>query len=165
MVILSYYIHYNGFTSRLPAMHVNLLCACWHSEAVKGSSSAFTRRLLISLCITSSLFLCPEPTDAPCSYYGDPTPPFPRWRPHPQGPHTLPYQGPRQNILLPICNLYIVFYSVDFRPFPAYCPTSNLWKPKCLPSNEKKLEKAESLTIFAWRGKRLDCQKVRFLSV
>jgi hypothetical protein len=86
----------NGFTSHLPAMHVNLLCACWYSEAVKGSSSLSTRRLLISLCITSSLFLCPEPTDAPCSHYGDPAPPSPRWRPHLQGPHTLPYQGPRQ---------------------------------------------------------------------
>jgi hypothetical protein len=85
----------NGFTSRFPAMHINLLCACWHSEAVKGSSSVSTRRLLISLCITSSLFLCPEPTDAPCSHYGVPAPPSPRWRPHPQGPHTLPYQGPR----------------------------------------------------------------------
>ncbi len=80
----------NGFTSHLQAMHVNLLCACWHSEAVKGSSSLSSRRLLISLCITSFLFLCPEPTDAPCPYYGDPAPPFPRWRPHPQGPHTPP---------------------------------------------------------------------------
>jgi hypothetical protein len=86
----------NEFTSHFPAMHVNLLCACGHSEAVKGPSSLSTRRLLISLCITSFLFLCPEPTDAPCSHYGDPTPPFPRWRPYPQGPHTLPYQGPRQ---------------------------------------------------------------------
>jgi hypothetical protein len=85
----------NGFTFHLPAMHVNLLCACWHSEAVKGSSSLSSRRLLISLRITSFLFLCPEPTDAPCPYYEDPTPSFPRWRPHPQGPHTLPFQGPR----------------------------------------------------------------------
>jgi hypothetical protein len=84
----------NGFTFHFPAVHVNLLCACWHSEAVKGSSSLSSRRLLISLCITSSLFLCPEPTDAPCPFYGDPAPPFPRWRPHPQGLHTLPYQGP-----------------------------------------------------------------------
>jgi hypothetical protein len=84
----------NGFTSHLPAMHVNLLCACWHSEAVKRSSSLSSRRLLISLRITSFLFLCPGPTDAPCPYYEDPAPPFPRWRPHPQGPHTLPFQGP-----------------------------------------------------------------------
>ncbi len=94
-VILSHYIHQQWIHFCLPAMHVNLLCACWHSEAVQGSSSASTRRLLISLCITSSLFLCPEPTDAPCSHYRDPAPPSPRWRPHPQGPHTLPYQGPR----------------------------------------------------------------------
>jgi hypothetical protein len=104
-VILTHYILYidNRFTSHLPAMHVNLLCASWHSEAVKGSSSLSTRCLLISLCITSFLFLCPEPTDAPCSHYGDPAPPSPRWRPHPQGPHTLPYQGPRQSGTLKIC--------------------------------------------------------------
>ncbi len=77
-------------------MHINLLCACWHSEALKGSSSLSSRRSLISLHITSFLFLCPEPTDAPCPYYEDPPPPFPRWRPHSQGPHTLPFQGPRQ---------------------------------------------------------------------
>jgi hypothetical protein len=51
-------------------MHINSLCACWHSEAVKGSSSLFSRRLLISLWVTSPLFLCPELTDAPCPYYG-----------------------------------------------------------------------------------------------
>jgi hypothetical protein len=87
----------NGFTSHLPAVHVNLLCACWHSEAVKGSSSLSSHRILISLCVTSFLSLCPEPTDAPCPYYEDPAPPFPRWRPHPQGPHTLPCQGPTQS--------------------------------------------------------------------
>ncbi len=31
MVILLRYIHYNGFIAHLPAMHVNLLCACWYS--------------------------------------------------------------------------------------------------------------------------------------
>jgi hypothetical protein len=97
----------NGFTFHFPAVHVNLLCACWHSEAVKGSSSLFSRRLLISLCITSFLFLCPEPTDAPCPYYGDPAPPFPRWRPHPQGPHTLPHQGPRHLELAEISKLQL----------------------------------------------------------
>ncbi len=86
----------NRFTSHLPAMHVNLLCACWHSEAVKGSSSLSTCRLFISLCITSFLFLCPELTEAPCFHYGDPAPLSQRCRPQPQGPHTLPYQGPRQ---------------------------------------------------------------------
>ncbi len=60
----------NEFTSPLPAVHVNLLCACWHSEAVKGSSSLSSRRLLISLWVTSLLFLCPELTDAPYPYYG-----------------------------------------------------------------------------------------------
>ncbi len=77
-------------------MHINLLCACWHSEAVKGSSSLSSRRLLISLWVTSPLFLCPELTDAPCPYYGASVPPSPRWRPHSQGPHTLPFQGTRQ---------------------------------------------------------------------
>ncbi len=62
------YIHYQYITPHLPAVHINLLCACWHSEAVKGSSSLSSRRLLISLWVTSSLFLCPEPTDAPCPY-------------------------------------------------------------------------------------------------
>jgi hypothetical protein len=73
----------------------HLLCACWHSEVVKGSSSLSSRRLLISLWVTSSLSLCPELTDAPCPYYGGPVPPFPKWRPHSQGPHTLPFQGTR----------------------------------------------------------------------
>ncbi len=68
-IILSH-IHYNEFTSRLPAMHVNSLCACWHSKAVKESSSSSSCRLLISLWVTSPLFLCPELTDAPCHYYG-----------------------------------------------------------------------------------------------
>jgi hypothetical protein len=94
-VILSHYIHQQWVHFRLPAMHVNLLCACWHSEAVKGSSSLSSRRPLISLRITPFLFLCPEPTDAPCPYYEDPAPPFSRWHLHPQGPHTLPFQGPR----------------------------------------------------------------------
>ncbi len=70
-------------------MHVNLLCACWHSEAVKGLSSLSNRRLLISLWVTSPLFLCPEPTDAPYPYYEDLAPPSPKWRPHPQGPRHL----------------------------------------------------------------------------
>jgi hypothetical protein len=90
------YIHQYRFILHLPAVHITLLCACWHSEAVKGSSSLSTRRLLISLWVMSSLFLCPEPTDAPCPYYEDPAPLSPKWRPHPQGPHTLPFQDPRQ---------------------------------------------------------------------
>jgi hypothetical protein len=108
-VILSHYIHQQWihFSSSSYSMHVNLLCACWHSEAVKGSSYLSSRRLLISLHITSFLFLCPEPTDAPCPYYEDLAPPSPRWRPHPQGPHTLPFQGPRQ---LSLPKTYKFFY-------------------------------------------------------
>jgi hypothetical protein len=74
----------------------HLLCACWHSEVVKGSSSLSSRRLLISLWLTSPLFLCPELTDAPCPHYGGSVSPSPKWRPHSQGPHTLPFQGTRQ---------------------------------------------------------------------
>jgi hypothetical protein len=48
-------------------MHVNLLCACWHHEAMRGSSSLASCRLL-----TSSLFPCLGSTDAPCSRLGDP---------------------------------------------------------------------------------------------
>jgi hypothetical protein len=63
---------------------------------VKESSSSSSRRLLISLWVTSPLFLCPELTDAPYHYYRGSVPPSPIWRPHPQGPHTLPSQGTRQ---------------------------------------------------------------------
>ncbi len=75
MVIILCYIHCNEFTSHLPAMHVNFLCACWYSWAVKGSSSLSFCRLPISLWFTSYLFLCPKLTDAPYSGYGAP-PPF-----------------------------------------------------------------------------------------
>jgi hypothetical protein len=37
------------------AMHVNLLCACWHLEAMKGSSSLTSCRLLVLSCLSSSL--------------------------------------------------------------------------------------------------------------
>ncbi len=36
-------------------MHVNLLCACWHLEAMKGSSSLTSCRLLILSRLCSSL--------------------------------------------------------------------------------------------------------------
>ncbi len=36
-------------------MHTNLLCACWHLEAMKGSSSLTSCRLLILSCLLSSL--------------------------------------------------------------------------------------------------------------
>jgi hypothetical protein len=37
------------------AMHTNLLCACWHLEAMKGSSSWSSCRLLILSRLSSSL--------------------------------------------------------------------------------------------------------------
>jgi hypothetical protein len=30
MAILLHYIHYNEFVATFPAMHVDLLCACWY---------------------------------------------------------------------------------------------------------------------------------------
>ncbi len=74
MVILLRYIHYNGLVAHLPAMHIDLLCACWYSWAVKGSSSLFFCRLLISLRFTSCLLLSPKLTDAPYSGPGTPPP-------------------------------------------------------------------------------------------
>ncbi len=110
------HIHNNEFTSRLLAMHINSLCACWHSKAVKESSSS-SSRLLISLWVTSPLFLCLELTDAPCHYYGGSVPPSPIWRPHSQGPHTLPSQGTRQlckegSKLSTNINLYFLLHTV-----------------------------------------------------
>ncbi len=69
------------------AMHINLLCACWHREAMRGSSSLASCHLLMS-----SLFPCLGSTDAPCSRLGDLAPPFPIWLPHSQGPRTPPYR-------------------------------------------------------------------------
>ncbi len=91
-IILSH-IHYNEFTLRLPAMHVNSLCKCWHSEAVKESSSSCSRHLLISLWVTSPLFRCPELTDAPCHYYGGSVPPFPNMAPSSTGSAHTPFSG------------------------------------------------------------------------
>jgi hypothetical protein len=100
-IILSH-INYNELNSCLPTLHINSLCAWWHSEAVKESSSSSSRHLLISLWVTSLPFLCPELTDTPHHCYGGLVPPSPIWRPHPQGPHTLPSQGTRhfQNSVL-----------------------------------------------------------------
>jgi hypothetical protein len=39
-------------------MHVNLLCACWHLEAMKGSSSLTSCRLLILSGGVKYLCLC-----------------------------------------------------------------------------------------------------------
>ncbi len=61
------YIHCQCIHSHLLAEHINSLCACWHLEAVKGSSSSSSYRLLISPCITSYPFPCPGSTDALCS--------------------------------------------------------------------------------------------------
>jgi hypothetical protein len=74
MVILSHYITMNSL--HLPDMHVNLLCACWHPEVAKGSSSLSFCHLFISLWVTSSLFLCSRLTDAPCPSYGARPPPL-----------------------------------------------------------------------------------------
>jgi hypothetical protein len=80
-----------------PAMHIDLLCACWYSWAVKGSSSWSFCCLLISLRLTSYLLLSPKLTDAPYSDSGARPPhPLSRWRLHSQGPHTFPSQGTRQ---------------------------------------------------------------------
>jgi hypothetical protein len=89
---MTIYIGTIHYSSSSYAHH--LLCACWHSEAVKGPSSLSSRRLLISPQVTSSHCLCPEPTDAPYPCYEEPAPLYPKWRPYPQGPHTLPFQGP-----------------------------------------------------------------------
>ena len=96
-IILSRLYTLVQFTLHLPAVHINLLCACWHSEAVKGSSSLSTRRLLISLWVTSSLFLCPEPTDAPCPYYEDPVRPLPKMAPPFTGSAHTPFSRVRDN--------------------------------------------------------------------
>ncbi len=89
---------------------------------MKESSSSSSLRLLISLWVTSSLSLCPELTDAPCHYYGGSPPPSPIWRPHPQGPHTLPSQGTRHIQ----CVLYILLiYIHSFRFLPFLIPSSS----------------------------------------
>jgi hypothetical protein len=100
----------NTFTFIFLAMHINSLCACWHPEAMKGLSSMSSRRLLISPRITSSLFPCPDSTDAPCSRLEDPVPPLPKWRPHSQGPRTLPHRDPEQYICIDVSSKIISQY-------------------------------------------------------
>ncbi len=70
-----------------------ILCmlASWSHEGV-----VFLDLLSSSYSITSSLFLYLGSTDAPCSRLGDPFPSSPKWRPHSQGPRTLPYRDPEQ---------------------------------------------------------------------
>jgi hypothetical protein len=85
-LFLSSYAHYS-------------LCACWHPKAMKGSSSLTSCRLLILSRLLSSLTYLGS-TDAPCSCNGDPAPPSPKWRPHSQGPRTLPYRDPEHLVYL-----------------------------------------------------------------
>jgi hypothetical protein len=77
----------------LLAVHINSLCACWHLEVVKGSSSLSSCRLLISPRITSYPFLCPGSTDAPCSRLWGPVPPFPKMAPPFTGSAHTPLPG------------------------------------------------------------------------
>ncbi len=117
MVILLRYIHCNGLISHFPAMHFNLLCACWYSWALKGSSSLSFCRLPISLRFTSCLLLCPKLTDAPHSDPGTRPPlPFPKWRLHSQGPHTLPFQDTRQLYIFIWMYVYIYEYCTYMSP-------------------------------------------------
>jgi hypothetical protein len=83
----------NTFTFHLLALHINSLCASWHLEAVKGSSSSSSCRLLISPRITSYPFPCPGPTDAPCSRLWGPVPPFPKMAPPFTGSAHTPLPG------------------------------------------------------------------------
>jgi hypothetical protein len=90
--------------------HQLTLCilASWSHE---GSSSLPSCRLLILPRNTSYLFPCPDSTDAPCSRLEDPVPPSPKWRPHSQGPRTLPYRGPRHILFLVfiLCSMCFIF--------------------------------------------------------
>jgi hypothetical protein len=75
-------------------MHTNLLCACWHVEAMKGSSSLTSCCLLILSRLPSSLVWAQLTLLVPA--LGIRSPPSPKWRPHSQGPRTLPYRDPEQ---------------------------------------------------------------------
>ncbi len=46
--------------------------------------------------VTSSRLPCPSSTNAHWPQLGAPVPPPPKWHPLPQGPRTLPFQGPEQ---------------------------------------------------------------------
>ncbi len=63
--------------------------------------------------ITSSLFSYLGSTDAPCSCLGDPAPPSPKWRPHSQGPRTLPYRDPEQVLGLIILKIWWLLFLLD----------------------------------------------------
>ncbi len=49
--------------------------------------------------VMSSRLPCPNSTDAHWPQLGAPVPPPPKWRPLPQGPRTLPFQGPEQHLV------------------------------------------------------------------
>jgi hypothetical protein len=73
-------------------MQVNSLCACSHSEAMKGSSSL--RLLILSRLLASPVWAQLTLTD----HLGGPVLLPPKWPPFPQGPRTLPYWGPEHFI-------------------------------------------------------------------
>ncbi len=75
------------------------MLASWSHEG-----AVFLDFLSSSHPITSSLFPYLGSTHAPCSRPGVLIPPSPKWRPHPQGPRTLPYQDPEQLYKMFICN-------------------------------------------------------------
>ncbi len=96
IILLHLYTLRNRFAPHLPAMHITYSV---HAGILKLWRGRLPRPLVVfssSLWITSSLFLCPELTDAPCLCYEGLVPPLPRWRSHPQGRHMLPFQGTRQ---------------------------------------------------------------------
>jgi hypothetical protein len=95
-----YYVTYIAWLIvHFPAAHINLLCACWCFQAVKGSSSWSFSCLFISLRLTSYLLLSPKLTDAPHSDSGAcPPHPLSRWCLHSRGPHNFPSQGTRQTL-------------------------------------------------------------------
>jgi hypothetical protein len=70
----------------------HLLCACWHLEVVDGSSSLTSCRLFILSRLVPSLIW----DQLTLLVHASGSPPSPRWRPHSQGPRTLPYRDPEQ---------------------------------------------------------------------
>ncbi len=94
----------------LGCAHQLTLCmlASWSHEGV-----IFLDLLPSSHSITSSLLLCLDSTDAPCSHSGDLTPLFPRWRPHSLGPSTLSYRDPEHLGLsnhIIFCAFLLIFF-------------------------------------------------------
>jgi hypothetical protein len=76
---------------------------------VKGSFFLSSCRLSISLRFTSCRLLCPKLTDAPYSGPGACPLPFPKWRLHSQGPHTLPSQGATHLLCIYFSLLLLIF--------------------------------------------------------